>query len=156
VSNWVKARWLCWRILYRLGLFGVLYSIVPAWTNYFTFGRFRSLEPSDFVPYVDRVCVPIIRSIKEYERDTGGIPDNDFLNYLASQSTNRSEPPDIQGWDRYHEKLQFRDWNDYDHWITYDFRPGSEGWFVQGHFANGYIPVAPVEIDGAATSATRP
>lgn len=40
--------------------------------------------------------------------------------------------------------------------ITYDFKPGAEGWSVHGPFANGPIPVPPVTISPSAKRSPSP
>jgi hypothetical protein len=139
------SRWRYRRVFFRIGLFVLLVPPTIHWgNNVFMFGKLTNLSPADFVTRVQSLGVPTVRAMKQYERDTGHMPDQmgDLIpKYLPSAP----EPwgQDVQG-GRFEMYDHFRDI------VTYDFTPGAEGWSVQGPFANGPIPLPPVTL-GTAT-----
>jgi len=137
--------WRYRRVLFRVGLF-VLFAPFTLYfgPNLIKFGKLTYLSPADFVPYVQNSGVPIVRAIKEYQRDTGHFPNqiHDLQpKYLGS----------IPGYGADIENGQFVQWGQFEHMITYDFTPGIEGWTVSGPFAKGPIPLPPVTIGPAAS-----
>jgi hypothetical protein len=144
--------WIYRRILFRVGL----YVLISPFALYFgpnlmMFGKLTRLSAADFVPYVERECVPTVRAIKEYQQDNCHLPDNvsDLVpKYLpVTPSATQSI-----------ENGQFRDWDNQqlNHEIHYNFIHGSEEWEVTGYFVNGPIPVPPVTIGPATLPAPPP
>src|SRR5947209_4349819 len=55
----------------------VLFAAIAFWfgPNLIMFGKLTWLSPADFVPAVQRDCVPVVRAMKAYERDHGHRPE---------------------------------------------------------------------------------
>ena len=104
---------------------------------------------ADFVETVEKSCVPTVRAMKEYQHDTGQLPDSmdDLVpKYLASR-------PNGQDISKGHF-MQIVSRGAV-HFITYDFNPGSEAWEISGPWFSGVIPVPPVTIAPATTRAAK-
>ncbi len=143
-------RWRRWRGLFRVG---VVLAMTPVafyfGPNLINYGKLTSLTPADFVQRVERLDVPTVRAMKEFERDTGHLPDSEddlVPKYLASI------PNDQHVSQGYFTDLDFRG---VPHFITYDFTPGAEAWRVDGPDLKGLIPVPPVTI-GPGTRSIAP
>jgi hypothetical protein len=106
------------------------------------FGKPTRLTPADFVPDAQSQSLPTVRAIKQYQKDTGQWPD-DLRKLVPKYIASVPWGQDIQG-------AEFTQWivqrSKYNHRIIYDFTPGSEGWSVEGHFANGPIPLPKVTL----------
>jgi len=141
-------RWRYRRYLLRLGLVALGMPIAFYFgPNWILFGKLTRLSVEDFVPIVQQEGVPIVRAMKEYERDTGRLPatlEDLQPRYLPAGFGN-------------HRCIS----NGYfhlgtrDHEVEYEFKPGVEGWWVIGPFVSGAIPVPPVTI-GPATRPISP
>jgi hypothetical protein len=144
-------RWRRWRVLFRVGVIlavtPIAFYFVSNWNN---FGQLLPPRPRDFVQNVEESGVPTVRAIKEYERDTGHLPDAlaDLVpKYLSWKPVNQEITR--RGVKR---TFVFRVG---DHSIVYDFAPGAEGWRIVGPRANGAIPVPPVTIGPGIRTTTR-
>jgi hypothetical protein len=143
-------RWRRWRILFRIGLFLILGPVIIHFgTNYIMFGKSSRLAPADFASTVLTNDVSTVRAMKEYQRDTGHLPnqvDDLVPKYLAARPSGMQ---DIQSG-------RFLNFANFNHMITYDFTPGNEGWSVTGPFANGRIPLPPVTLPPGSQSSYVP
>ena len=132
-------RWRWYRVWYRLGLAGLFVAVAFYFgPNEIMFNKLTRLGPADFVPIVQRDCMATVRAMKQYQQDTGSLPksiDDLRPNYLPA-GTNYGEVLNGQ----YH----YIDWR-WNEEITYDFTPGSEGWYVTGHFVSGRVPLPAVK-----------
>lgn len=108
---------------------------------------------SDYIPEITTDCVPLVRAVKEYQRDYGKLPDDPYQvmpGYLPSC------PLEATIWDN---QLYFLKG---DHLIYYDFTPGSEGWFLVPRALARGMPVvgrsipAPLVSPGPATRPANP
>lgn len=147
-------RWRRRRMVYYAGL-GAFFAAVALYVgpNLMLFGKPTWITPADFVPVVEEQCVPIVRAMKEYQRDHGRLPERGedlFPDYHTPDDPSR-QVVKASVW-----KGQFNYWSAYNHTITYDFDPPSEGWSVSGAYTQGRIPVPPVKIHGTRSPATRP
>lgn len=147
-------QWRHWRnlrILLRVGLFVLLAPpSIYVGRNLVLFGKPTTLSPADFVPTVQNIALPTVRAMKEYERDTGHLPDrmDDLIpKYLQSPPMSFAQRVGDSGYELFTK---------YNQVITYDFKPGAEGWSVHGPFANGPIPVPPVTILPTAKPSPSP
>ncbi len=141
-------KWLRLRVVYRnlLLAFCVVVAIYLA-PNQIMFGKLTPLSPKDFSDTVRQNYAPVVQAIYAYHRDTGHYPSRD-LNELIPKYI-PAFPPRCLGY--YEQKLEF--WEIYNQIVQYDFTPGSEGWSIRGHFANGRIPVdSPIPLMPAVTS----
>jgi hypothetical protein len=120
------------------------FSVIP---NEMNFGMLHKPIPADFVPLVETECAPIVKAMKEFQRDHGRMPTDerelapDYLPDVKFPGSAR------QGTFEYYTK-----WN---HMISYNFTPGGEGWSIIGPFANGTIPAPLVTISPSTSPATR-
>ena len=106
--------------------------------NLVNFHSLRRPDPIVFKQDVEMRCVPVVRAMKEFERDQGRLPND--LSELTPKYLKESEvwPGVWRGRFTYRGK-----WNEQ---IVYDFTPGNEGWYVRGVFVNGRIPLPPVKL----------
>jgi hypothetical protein len=134
-------QWRYLRAWFRVGLFVVVAPVVFYFAkNVILFGRLTPLRPADFVEQTQRLGVPVVRAIKEYQRDTGKFP-NDV------QDLQPKYLPQNLGFECEIESARVIVWGRLNHRITYDFTPGAEGWSVDGPFTSGPILLPPVTID---------
>ncbi len=144
----LRSKWLYLQLAYYLALAGVFVAIAfYLGPNYYLVGRFSSVTPADFVGEVQQEGVPVVRAMKEFQRDHGRLPQD------ANELVPKYLPPsgDNAVWFDVRQGVfaQRARWN---HRIWYDFSPGTEGWYVAGHMARGRIPLPPVKV----TATTRP
>lgn len=145
----VARRWQVWRACYYAalaGLFGLIALYVGP--NYILFGKPTWLTPADFVPEAERECVPVVRAVKEYQRDHGRLPESgrDLVpEYL---------PAVAHGFTVFNGEAWYN--GRFNHAITYRFTPGPEAWSVTGVFVNGPLPLPPVTIGSSNRPSTRP
>jgi len=133
-------RWRYRRILYRVALLPFFACIAFYFgPNEINFGKLTSLTPDDFIPTVQKDFVPVIRAIKEYQRDHGSLP-NQVADVIPQYGPLHSLP--MENIENKHFYALTR-WN---HIVTYDFTPGSEGWQVSGPLVNGPIHLGPVTL----------
>ncbi len=142
-------RWRYGRLLFRVALVALgaefAFDLGPNW---FTFGQLTRPTPAYFVEIAETQGVPVVRAMKEYQRDTGRLPNG--LGDLEPKYL----PPDT--WFRgFVGGAHFALLTTANHWVIYDFTPGAEGWRVEGPIANGPIPLPPVTI-GPATRPVAP
>ena len=116
--------------------------------NVILFGKLTRMTPNDFVPIVQKYCVPAVRAIKIYQRTNGRLPAS--LEELGPPYS-QDNGPGLHMIDSIHP-YTYWDFGMYNHEISYDFHPGHEGWTVRGAFANGPIPAPAVTIDANATT----
>lgn len=148
-----QRRWMYRRWMYRLGLY-VLISpfalyFVP---NYILFGEFTRLKPADFIPLVESKCLPTVRAMKEFQRDTGHLPSSVtelVPKYLASEP---DRPVRFQN-----NEVVFPFVDNSGNTIEYFITPGpTEGWEVSGEFVYGRIPLPRVTLGPAKSAAPTP
>ncbi len=127
--------------------------------NVILFGKLTGLTPADFAVSVERVDVPIVRAMKQYERDHGRRPDR------AEALAPKYLPEDVaERWRYAVTRGEFRAVALHNHRVFYRFRARpdaggdstqpyedllyarypDEGWYVTGPFAEGRIPLPPV------------
>jgi hypothetical protein len=147
-------RWRRRRAAYY-GVLAVVFAAVAFFVgpNLLLFGKPTGLTPADFVPTVEERCVPIVRAMKEFQRDHGRLPDRgaELMPHYHPQ-----EDPSVQYVSASVHRGRFDRWAAYNHNITYDFNPVTEGWYVSGAFAHGRIPLPPVKIDPRPGAASGP
>lgn len=138
--------WRLRRNLFRLGLFVVLAPIIFYFAkNLMMFHKLTPLTPADYVPLVQRLGVPTVRAMKQYQRDTGSLPDD--LRALVPKYL-AAEPPQC-GPDYNYITIARGQLLIYPfgiQTIMYDFTPDTEGWSTSGPFVTGPIPLPPVTI----------
>lgn len=146
-------RWWFRRLGYYAAMF-VLFLTIGFYVGPNEFLFHRVLYPyhsvSDYMPEIMTDCVPLVRAVKEYQRDYGRLPEDLYQvmpGYLASCP------------------LQARMWGDQlyfvkgDHLICYDFTPSNEGWWLVPNAVAGSIPVRGRAIPAPRVSlgpATKP
>jgi len=143
-------RWRWYRVWYRVGLAGLFASIAFYFgPNEIMFDKLTRLTPADLVPIIQRDCVPEVRAMKQYQRDTGNLPDSidDLTPKYLPAGPNRGGIANGQ--------YKYIDWQWYET-INYDFTPGSEGWYASGHFVSGRIPLPPVKLGPVAKQGPQP
>ena len=130
----------------------VLFSAIAFYVgpSYLLFHKFTWISPSDFVPKVERDCIPIVSAMKAYRRDHGYLPNRwEDICPVYIEIKNHGDPATIYAG-------KFHSWTMFNHTIEYDFSPDTEGWSVRGPFTHGRIP-APLAAMGPATlPATQP
>jgi hypothetical protein len=138
------------RVLYYIAVF-ILFLIIAFYVgpNEIMFGKvmypYHSL--ADYVPEVQKECVPIVRAMKEFERDHGQLPMlvSDLVpQYLSSVDFNAPTMGNMF----YYVKG--------DHLICYDFTPATEGWTVSQGPLVGAIPAPLVGIGPSTRPTTLP
>ena len=132
----------------RVAYYGVLVLLFAPIAFYFgpnviMFGKLTWLAPADFVVAVERRCVPVVRAMKEFERDHGRRPNRVEELEPAYLPEDRNVRARVQNG-------EFECWTMFNHVIEYRFTPGDEGWYVRGVYTNGRIPYPPVTV-GPAT-----
>jgi hypothetical protein len=145
----LRSKWFYRQLAYSLVLAVFFWLIAFQFgANYFFFGKMSDPTPADFVAEVEQYCVPVVRAMKEYQRDHGRLPNdmNELIpDYLPDQSHNAVQLFGAQAG-------RFERYADLHHRISYDFTPGDEHWEVSGPYVNGRIPLPAVKV----TPATRP
>ena len=135
------------RGLYRLGLFIFVFAPIAFYfgPHEILFHKLGRPTPGDFDAEVQSDCVPVVRAMKEYQRDYGSLPDdgNELVpKYLPKAILFRTNVANGQ----------FMYFTSQEQMITYDFTPGGERWEISGPFVNGVIPMPPVVLSvGSAT-----
>jgi hypothetical protein len=128
------------RVLFRVSVIIILAPVIIHFAaNLIMFGMLTSLSPADFASKVQPLSIATVRAMKEYQRDTGHLPnqmDDLIPKYLESYAS---------GW-QIVANGEFMQIGGMNQMINYDFTPGSEGWNVSGPFANGPIPLPLVKI----------
>jgi len=146
------------RILLRMGL-TVWFCVLAFWLGprLILFHSLRGMEPADFIPIVQKYCVPAVREIKIYQRDHGRMPDSEQDLSPAFNNHHGNDPAGfgVNMLDR-RGGYSYLAIGMYKHEVEYDFTPGHEGWTVHGAFANGPIPLPPVVLDPLDTASTKP
>jgi hypothetical protein len=154
-----KRRWEMRRSLYRWMLFSwfalLAFFVGPKFFLWFWDVKPAPSRAEDFVPVVQRLCVPVVRKMKQYHREHGVWPKEMKDCY-----------PGFTGPDHYRFSWQLTDKNTkvfqflfYDELretVEYDFTPGKEKWSVEGPFVTADIPLPPVEIDDPALPTSNP
>jgi hypothetical protein len=145
--------WWLRRLAYYAALF-VLFLTIGFYIGPNEFLFHRVLYPyhsiSDYGPEITTECVPLVRAVKEYQRDYGRLPEDLYQvmpGYLPSC------PLDARMWG---DQLYFVKG---DHLICYDFTPGSEGWSLVPSALAGSIPVTGRAVPAPLVSlgpSTRP
>jgi hypothetical protein len=138
-----RDEWVRWRRR-RRAYYAALAGYFAAAAFYFgpnliMFGKLTRLAPADFIPVVQERCVPVVRAMKQYQRDHGRLPtrERDLVpDYL----------PEVE-WSVLLARVDgFEYWGEFNHVITYDFTPDHEGWRVRGEFVHGPIPLPLVDL----------
>ena len=148
-------RWRRRRVAYNAGR-AAFFAAVALYVgpNLLLFGKPTGLTPADFVPTVEEQCVPIVRAMKEFRRDHGRLPDGGAE---LMPDYHPPEDPGLQYVSASVHQGKFNRWTTmYNHTITYDFEPATEGWYVTGAFTHGRIPLPPVTIDPRPKAASGP
>jgi hypothetical protein len=140
-----EPNWRRRRLLLTLSLVLWFVCLVYFGAHVILFHKLMPLTAADFAANVQPQMVAVVREIKEYQRLNGAMPDSLYDLYGKN-------PTQDQIWfgrgvhsNGYYHDVEFG-------FITYDFSPGQEGWYVSGPFAGGRIPVPPV--NNPATSTT--
>ena len=149
-----EINWLARNRLLKLGLFVWFAVVVWFGPNYFLFGKLTRLNPDDFVPVVQKYCVPAVRAMKIYQRSHGQLPaDNSDLG--TAFDPHKDGGPGIHQIEA--NGYSYMTFGIYmGHMVEYDFTPGREGWSVSGAFANGPVPVPPVILDSPSPASKNP
>ena len=134
---------------YYLCLVLLLCNRLQVWSNC-TFGL-SDPTPADYVTDVQQHCVPVVRAMKEFQRDYGRLP-NDMKelipHYLPDQS---KESVQLHGaW-----AGKFEHYARWHHLIRYDFTPGNEHWEISGPFVQGRIPLPSVKVSAVTSPTTQ-
>jgi hypothetical protein len=124
---------------------GLLILVAPVFgffaRNVALFDRLgNSFTPDQFVQFAKGMESEVM-AIKEYQRDTGHLPqtlDDLVPTYIPRYSYH---PGEIHNG---HFYCEIRDM--LHQVISYDFTPGAEKWEVHGSYADGVIPLPPVTI----------
>jgi hypothetical protein len=149
VESAEEKRWRYFRILFRIGVTAIVAPLaIHFGVNYFMFGNARGLSMDYFIPFAQR-CVPAVRAMKEYQRDTGHLPQTlDDLQPTYIPKDDWIPGSIFQG--------QFSSIAGYNHVINYDFTPGSEHFEVSGPLVSGRIPFPPVAVGPTTTPWVQP
>jgi hypothetical protein len=141
-------RWRFYRGLFWAGLIALAIPIAFYFgPNLYNFGKLTWPTPGDFACTVETACVPTVRAIKQYEADTGHLPEtlDDLVpKYLPTK------PPGQQ-----FAYGHFMSLEKMDHMVTYELAPGDETWRVSGPFARGKIPVPAVTLGPTRPPVTK-
>ncbi len=138
------------RLLYYNGLCMLLAATAFYFgPNVILFQKLTALSPRDFVPEVQKDCVPVVRAIKLYARDNGQLPKD--VTELVPKYLAAPAPVPTMIWNG-----ELRWYVQYHECITYDFTPGREQWRLYGELASGPIPVPPVTMPPASAPQSRP
>lgn len=143
-----NTQWHRRRLTYKAGL-ALLFAAIAFYfgPNVILFGKLTWISPADFVPTVERECMPVVSAMKAYRRDHGRLPDRieDIVpDYL--KSADRSVFVNGGGFSAYSMDQ---------HLIEYDFSPGAEGWRVIGPYTHGRIPAPPAPVGPTTSPSTR-
>jgi hypothetical protein len=135
--------WWAKRLSLRLALL-LLFSAIAFYfgPNEVNFGKLTRPSPADFVQDVETRCVPVVRAMKEYQRDHGQWPKK--MEDLAPGYLSSAEADGFVGDISKGHFFTFSKWEEA---IEYDIAPGGERWIVSGGYVHGTIPVPPVTID---------
>lgn len=141
----LQSKWFYRQLAYYLLLALLFSAIAFAWgPNIIQFGKLTQPTPADFKEHVENYCVPVVRAMKEFERDNGRLPNDAHElvpKYLAQVGMNDV----FQGTYNHRGK-----WVEL---IVYDFRLETEGWYWRRREVYRRIPVPPVKL-GPSTRAT--
>ena len=142
-------RWQLYRMAYQ-GLMVLLFCSIAFYfgPNVILFGKLTWLSPTDFVPTVEQQCMPIVSAMKANRRDHGRLPNrmSEIVpDYVVPKY--RQEPI---------SNGNFQYWSKFNHRIEYDFTPGNEGWYVNGAFVKGPIPVMKAPVGPSTSPSTQP
>jgi hypothetical protein len=143
-------RWWWRRFVYRLALF-LFFAVIALYLgpNLLEFGRLTQPNLSDFVPIVQGKGVPLVKAVKLYKLDHGRFPKDEselIPEYLPSrvESFRVVEGIMVIGFVGHNERVQ------------YYFDPGAEGWYLDGPWLSGQLPLPPVTIDPSMRPRTQP
>ena len=141
--------------------------------NLMLFGQWTRISPADYVSVVQSDFVPIIKAIKEYQRDHGKVPEKlgDLVpNYVTKL------PPDWQAVDITPQYVIFFDVLLREECVEYLFSPPAngkldvrqglntpyqipaptEGWYMMSNYGSGQIPLPAVTIAASTRPTTTP
>ena len=148
----LHSKWFYFQLSYYLVLAGIFWAIAFQFgANYFFLGKLRSATPADYVAEVEQHCVPVVRAMKEFQRDYGRLPNDTselIPDYLPDQSHKDVQLGGVSSGQFNHYAL----WHER---IWYDFTPGNEHWEVSGSFVRGRIPLPPVKLGPSTRSTTQ-
>jgi hypothetical protein len=134
-----KPYWRRRRIMLNLSMVLWFGCLVYLGQNVILFHRFRGITTADFAPSVNQNMVSAVRAMKEYQREHGVFPDSLFDLYGKDPTREQKMYGGGIHQNQYYHATEFG-------FIRYDFSPGDEGWYVDGPFARGRIPVPPVTL----------
>ena len=143
-----EQNWRAFRILLRLGLIA-WFAIIAFWfgPHLILFRKLSSMSPADFVPVVQKFCVPTVRAMKQYAHDHGRMA-NKWEDLGPAFDPHIHKGPGMDEIDS--RGYTYWAFGIYNHHIEYDFTSGHEGWRVHGAFANGPVPVPSVNIESTS------
>ncbi|HXE54934.1 MAG TPA: hypothetical protein VN541_18070 [Tepidisphaeraceae bacterium] len=132
-------------------LFAVIaFYIVP---NVYLFGRPYGLGPADFVAETqDPYNIAAVRAIKRFQKVRGKLP-KDYRDVVPAYIPANVWKGNILNGDFI--TYSYGGPAPVPHAIIYRFAPGVEGWWVEGSFAYGKIPVPPVSLEGTRLPSTQ-
>jgi hypothetical protein len=144
-------RWLGFRIFFRIALAGLFWLIAfHIGPNEILFGRLTAPSMPYFVPIIERECVPVVRAVKEYERDHGAMPVklDDLVPRYLSKVPNPTGHYFASGSDAsYLVNLTGEN-------VEWNLTSVGETWEIYGWFATGVPPIRPVLISPPAVPTT--
>jgi hypothetical protein len=151
-SDLEQRKWWYRRVYYR-GALSVYFAAMAFYfgPNWIEFGKLTRPSMADFVPAVEQWGVPLVKAVKQYKLQHGRIPKDDtelVPAYLDSDSDQTSGFRTFQG--------EVIGYVGYDETVRYDFSPGTEGWFIEGPYVTGKLPLPPVTIDPFSRPRTQP
>jgi hypothetical protein len=145
-------KWWLGRLAFYFALIS-LFAIIAFYggPNEINFGSPFGLRAASFDLFVARRCVPVVRAMKEFQRDHGNLPSD--VGDLVPLYLTPAERDGFQGnvW-----KGQFYAFAGWNHVIEYNFGPGREEWRIRGPVINGVLPIPPVNISPATVPSTQP
>lgn len=145
--------WWLRRLAYYAAIF-VLFLTIGLYVgpNEFLFGRvlYPYHSAADYIPEITSQCVPLVRAVKQYQRDYGKLPD-ELYQVIPGYFPSYPLPARMWGNQLYFQKG--------DHLICYDFNPASEGWSVMPSAVPGTTPGPGLTVPAPLVSlgpSTRP
>ncbi len=146
--------WTAKRVAYYVALLG-WFSLIAFWAgpNVWLFGRVTGMRESDLHEQVNRLYVPLVRAMLEYQKDFGALPPNT----RTATKPYFGENVLLTGGSGYVQNgvLIARDYK-WHHTIRYNFNDTRSPWSAQGGYYNGPIWRPPVNFETPFAPTTRP
>jgi len=148
----LRSRWFYLKAAYYLSLVLLFCAIAFKFgSNYFFFGKLSDPAPADYVADVEQRGVPVVRAMKEFQRDYGRLP-NDMKELIPKYLPDQSHGS-VQLYGVWAGRFEYiASWHQR---IWYDFTPGDEHWEISGSFVRGRIPLPPVTMRPATRPTTQ-